>query len=127
MRMWMVNPRIMCRKHLMGEHVETHMFVGSINRGNDIWGYVKNNLVEPNSLTERHDELSQEMIRRGYNHKSPIKEVDLSRLIEKEKLAKVDSMKSLVDLLSRCKYCATRYQHIQEGTKFEGTCDDKLL
>ena len=22
MRMWMVNPKIMCRKHLLGEHVE---------------------------------------------------------------------------------------------------------
>ena len=26
MRMWMVNPRIMCRQHLLGEHVEIHMF-----------------------------------------------------------------------------------------------------
>jgi hypothetical protein len=30
MRMWMVNPRIMCGNHLLGEHLETHMFYGII-------------------------------------------------------------------------------------------------
>jgi len=28
MRMWMLNPKALCRKHLMGEHVEIHMLVG---------------------------------------------------------------------------------------------------
>ena len=25
MRMWMVNPKMMCNKHLLGEHVELHL------------------------------------------------------------------------------------------------------
>jgi hypothetical protein len=30
MRMWMVPPKVMCRKHLLGEHVEIHMLAGSL-------------------------------------------------------------------------------------------------
>ena len=33
MRMWMVPVQYMCRKHLLGEHVEHHMLVGSIHKG----------------------------------------------------------------------------------------------
>ena len=33
MRMWMVDPQIMCRQHLLGEHTEMHMFVGTLKRG----------------------------------------------------------------------------------------------
>jgi hypothetical protein len=29
--MWMVDPRIMCRNHLLGEHAEIHMFVWNID------------------------------------------------------------------------------------------------
>ena len=40
MRMWMVNPEILCRKHLLGEHVELHMLVGWIIKGKSIQGYL---------------------------------------------------------------------------------------
>ena len=33
MRMWMLPPAGMCRKHLLGEHVELHMLLGSLRRG----------------------------------------------------------------------------------------------
>lgn len=72
MRMWMVDPKILCNKHLLGEHVELHMFIGSINKGRDIEGYVKNNLIEPSKLYQRHQELVNEMKRRGMNHKSEL-------------------------------------------------------
>lgn len=36
MRMWMVPPELMCRQHLLGEHVELHMFVGAINKGTSV-------------------------------------------------------------------------------------------
>ena len=32
MRQWMVDPRLLCRKHLLGEHVENHMFIGTLKR-----------------------------------------------------------------------------------------------
>ncbi len=46
MRMWNVLPEYLCRKHLLGEHVEMHMFVGTIKRGVSLNGYIKNKLVE---------------------------------------------------------------------------------
>lgn len=41
MRMWKVNPKNMCRQHLLGEHVECHMFVGAILKGISLSGYIK--------------------------------------------------------------------------------------
>ena len=38
MRMWMLPPECMCRKHLLGEHVELHMLLGSMRRGKSIEG-----------------------------------------------------------------------------------------
>lgn len=46
MRMWMIDPKKMCNKHLFGEHVELHMFVGIINKNKSLAGYLKNKLIE---------------------------------------------------------------------------------
>ena len=50
MRMWMVDPRIMCRQHLLGEHVEIHMFVGAISRGKSVKGYLEKGLLEVHNM-----------------------------------------------------------------------------
>ena len=36
MRMWLVPPSHMCRKHLLGEHVELHMLLGTLKKGKSI-------------------------------------------------------------------------------------------
>ena len=79
MRMWMVDPKLMCLKHLMGEHVECHMFVGCIRKGLKISGskYVTTGLVEVHNLKTRHDDLAREMTSRSYQHKSPLPEINL--------------------------------------------------
>ena len=99
----MVDPKIMCRNHLLGEHLECHMFAGSIKRGHNLEGFLKNNLLEPMSLEKRHAQLVEEMEKRGFNHKSPleIKKSDLEYLGEK----KIDVDSSLKELLRRCKNC----------------------
>ena len=74
MRMWMVDPRVMCRQHLLGEHVEIHMFVGAISRGKSVKGYLEKGLLEVHNMYARHEELMEEMKRRGYNHSSDIDE-----------------------------------------------------
>jgi len=79
MRQWMIDPRKMCRRHLQGEHVEIHMVTGSLKLKKKIFGYIRNNLLEPLSLLTRHQELVSEMTRRGYHHKSPI-DVDLKEV-----------------------------------------------
>ena len=40
MRMWMLPPKGLCRKHLLGEHVELHMLLGSMRRGKNIDGFL---------------------------------------------------------------------------------------
>jgi len=65
MRMWMVNPALMCRQHLLGEHVELHMLVGTLLRKKSIAGFVDNDLIEVHSVRERHSEVVREMQRRG--------------------------------------------------------------
>jgi len=70
--MWNVDPSVMCRKHLLGEHLELHMFVGAMLKGKNIFGYVRKGLVEVHNIPKRHQELVVELGKRGYNHKSPI-------------------------------------------------------
>ncbi len=72
MRMWMVDPKTLCDAHLLGEHVETHMFIGTIRRGVSVRGYVRTGLMEPSALLTRHNDLAREMERRGWTHASPI-------------------------------------------------------
>jgi hypothetical protein len=52
------------------------MIIGTLKKKKSIAGYVRNNLLEPLSLLERHEELKNEMVRRGLKHKSEI-DVDL--------------------------------------------------
>ena len=68
----MVDPSVMCRQHLLGEHFETHMFVGSLNKGIDLTGYILNGEFDVWFLEQRHDELVKEMLKRGYKHNSPL-------------------------------------------------------
>ena len=105
MRMWMVDPSLMCDRHLMGEHVECHILVGSLQKGRSISGFIKKDLLEPSSLISRHERLAQEMLYRGFNHKSVLPEFSLEGLPEKEKLNKIDIFKSHKELKSRCSRC----------------------
>lgn len=120
MRMWMVDPQILCRKHLLGEHVECHMFVGTILRGKNLVGYVDNNLLELKSLRKRHKALRKEMLRRGYNHQSKLKPYEhlLSSYPKKVRSSLVNVDSSLKDLLSRCPICRKRFRRLY------GLCSD---
>jgi hypothetical protein len=97
--MWKVDPKKMCRQHLLGEHFEMHMFVGTIESGKSIKGYLEKGLVEIHNIEKRHNELVEEMIRRGYNHKSPL--VFLVLCPE----GQVDVDKNLCELHKRCLKC----------------------
>lgn len=103
MRMWLVNPRVMCRKHLLGEHVEMHMFVGHITLGRKLGRYASEGLVDSRKIQARHDALVKEMQSRGYDHKSPMKYTD--RLDE----GRVNKEKSLQEILRRCTDCKQRW------------------
>jgi len=106
MRMWMVPVNKMCNKHLLGEHVEIHMFVGSIKKNISIEGYIKNDLLEPKSIYTRHNAIAKEMEKRGFHHKSPLPKVSLhAKTIKPHINYKINIKKSYSDLLMRCANC----------------------
>ncbi len=104
MRMWMVDPKIMCREHLLGEHRELHMLAGTIRKKKQLLGYLKRNILEPSGIERRHSELIEEMKRRGYKHKTPISVGDITYL--NKGMTKVIIDESYRELYKRCKRCA---------------------
>lgn len=102
----MVDPRIMCRQHLLGEHAEIHMFVGTISRGNSVKGYLKKGLLEVHSLYNRHDELAKEMKRRNYRHYSEIGE----KWKQTKTVGSINREENLRQLINRCSRCKERYE-----------------
>ena len=106
MRMWMVDPKLLCTKHLVGEHVELHMLAGTIVKGISIAGYVENGLAEIHSIIPRHAELAAEIIERGYNHQSELK--TSLPLINCQSLGHVDRDNSIQELFKRCPDCRAR-------------------
>ena len=101
--MWMVEPSLMCRKHLLGEHVETHMLAGSLLRGRSVQGFLERGLLEPQNVHTRHAVLAAEMARRGYKHAS-----QLPAAVPLPKGC-VDRAASLKELHRRCAECAARF------------------
>lgn len=108
MRQWMVDPKFLCRKHLSGEHVEMHMFLGTIKKGTSLKGYIEKGLVEVHNIKNRHDELATEMTKRGYNHKTPINEF-FSPVV-----GMVDSEQNIKELERRCESCRERILNVRE-------------
>ena len=106
MRMWMLPPAVMCRKHLLGEHVELHMLLGSLRRGKNIEGFIAKGLVDPPQLFARHETLVAEMSRRGFKHTSPIDEHECAALAQGYAgRAIIDTAANARDLCLRCPDC----------------------
>lgn len=107
MRMWMINPELLCNKHLIGEHGEIHKhrhnFIKKHNISGRIYPVVQ---IEPSSMKVRHDELAKEMLKRNMNHKSDYEQPDISYLSDDLRLAKVDTNISKLDLIQRCEECS---------------------
>ena len=75
MRIWDLEPKILCRNHLLGEHRELHAMWTIISLGKK--GYSKHPETirwygKLKALYTRHENLVLEMKKRGYNHKSPL-------------------------------------------------------
>lgn len=103
MRMWLVDPKKLCRQHLLGEHLEMHMFASFINKGKSIKGFIDKRLVATDKIVERHNDLAKEMQRRGYIHKSPITMKDVV------KRGFIDIKANELELKKRCKKCFTKW------------------
>jgi len=100
----MVDAGKMCRKHLLGEHVELHMLAGCLNNGKNIKGFVEKGFVDPSLLRHRHEELVAEMQRRGYNHCSPV-----GKLPQTLQKGHIDPATNRVERCRRCRECRERH------------------
>jgi len=110
MRMWQIDPKLLCRKHLLGEHNEIHKNKHNFEKHHSIYGRIfPIVLIEPQNMKLRHDELVEEMIRRGYNHNSPYELPNLSYLPDNQRYAKADLGYNFADLFDRCDDCYQRY------------------
>jgi hypothetical protein len=111
MRMWMLSPKLLCRKHLLGEHVEIHKHRHNFVKKQSIQGRMSPIvLIEPYAMEVRHNELVEEMLIRGYKHNSPYSLPDLSHLPAEVRNIKVDKEYNIKDLTDRCPECRERYE-----------------
>lgn len=75
MRIWDLEPKILCRNHLLGEHRELHALWSVVS--NNKKGYSKHPETlrwqgKLNALYLRHEKIVKEMESRGYSHNSPL-------------------------------------------------------
>jgi hypothetical protein len=109
MRMWMIDPTLLCNKHLLGEHGEIHKHKHSFVKKHNIRGRIIPIVqIEPSSMQVRHDALATEMAARNMNHQSIYEMPDISYLDTVYKEAIVDIAESIIDLTTRCAECARR-------------------
>lgn len=108
--MWLgVAPHEMCRKHLLGEHVELHMLAGCIEKGKSIQGFLDKRLIDPPLMGMRHDAIVEEMKARGYRHATPLEwnnDFLGHGLSEGQYYEAVD--RNRADLAARCPECRER-------------------
>jgi hypothetical protein len=100
---------MLCDKHLLGEHVEHHMFIGTIARNISIKGYLEKGLLEPNTLYMRHAELVKEMIERGMNHKSILPKINIPNI-----KGKININCNIENLKNRCNKCKEKIELLQK-------------
>lgn len=103
MRMWGVNPALLCNKHLLGEHVEMHMFAGTVRKKISTKGYEETGLVDLSKIRSRHAAIAKEMKHRGMNHKSP-----MDGIVKGLKGGWIDEKANLKELKKRCRECGRR-------------------
>lgn len=107
--MWMINPKLLCNKHLLGEHGEIHKHRHNFEKRHKIDKRISPVVqIEPGSMESRHDELAMEMVVRKMNHMSPFIQPDITYLPDEQKYAKVNIENSITDLIDRCPECKKR-------------------
>ena len=76
-----------------------HMFVGCINKNISIKGYIDRGLVEVHNIKQRHSDLAEEMIKRGFRHVSELPS------FQESVIGYVNVSESKDELKWRCKRC----------------------
>jgi len=77
MRVWDIDPKLLCRKHLLAEHRELHGLWNILTKHGGVGGYSRHPetlrwVGKQKALYNCHEKLVAEFARRGYNHRSPL-------------------------------------------------------
>ncbi len=77
MRVWDLQPKHLCRKHLLAEHRELHGLWNILTKHKGKGGYSRHPetlrwVGKTGALYERHAILVREFMRRGYRHYTPL-------------------------------------------------------
>jgi hypothetical protein len=117
MRDWGVNPKFLCRKHLLGNHVELHMAVGCILKYRSLKKYVIDGLLSICMLRKRHDQIVTEMTLRGMKHKTELLPFEPIFVNKYESIHHINYYtnnininKNLKELARRCPGCRKRIE-----------------
>jgi hypothetical protein len=102
MRIWDISPSLLCRQHVLGEHRELHAIWSVITK--DKKGYSRHPetirwVGKLKALYFRHEDLVQEMKKRGYSHKS-----DLSHLLaigSKKQTVLINTISEQIEILRK--------------------------
>lgn len=108
-RQWLSPPDAMCRRHLLGEHLEAHIFVSKMEKSWSLDGFIRGSMFfGAEYIKFRHDWLSRYIS----GHKTPlnIDHIDLDRypLLEPDAY---HMLKSVNDLIGRCEECKIKHQN----------------
>lgn len=121
MRMWMIDPALLCSRHLSGEHGEIHKHLPSFRRGHSVSGrFAPVVQIQLNAILARHDELAAEIDRRAQQsgrggHHSPLTDLpDLQAIYPDHYSLCVDIAESVRDLCERCPECRDRILSIDK-------------
>lgn len=98
MRVWDVEPAKLCRKHLLGEHLEIHALFTILHENRT--GYRNHPetlrwVGKLPALAQRHERVVAEMIQRGYNHRSPLPAVE-GAIIQDQLLISIAEQEALL-------------------------------
>jgi hypothetical protein len=75
MRIWDIDPGLLCRRHLLGEHRELHglwVILTENKKGFSQHPETARWRGKLKALYQRHEVLVKEMARRGYRHATPL-------------------------------------------------------
>lgn len=108
MRMYMIDTRLMCKRHLLEEHANIHVLAGLLDNEKAIVRLAHSGAVELRSIVERHDVLAKEMLRRGLYHRSPLRDAPIDHLPPSVRASEADTNAGKLHLISTCPACAKR-------------------
>jgi len=108
MRIWDIPPEQLCRNHLLGEHRELHAIWSILTQGKKGYAHHPETLRwkgRQKALFRRHELLVKEMLRRQYQHKSPLDKRQATG--EEQQVLFVDSVEQQIILLKK-KHCGCK-------------------